>query len=353
MNDIDFNTISDLSPDGIVFINEIGRTEYVNAAFSDITGHSAKDLIDHDESALDTLIRDLCETEYSGGLFDTKTMEDFTIVQLERPVRRLISCTSRVIDNEEGVPHGKIFYFHEITREQEADELIKSEFLSVAAHKLRTPLVGILGFSELLLKRDFDLVKQKEIVATIFRQATNFKQMFDDFLDIERLDARKGRNFNIEKGTLEKVLNDVFSDANHTSEHVEIIINFPEIWPEVNYDSDKMKQVFSNLVSNALKYSPDGGTVVCNTVVRSDKGNEEFGVRISDQGIGIAPSDLAHVGERFYRVGESQSVSGSGLGISIVRSIVAIHKGRFELTSMKGKGSTAIVWLPVNKTLYE
>lgn len=348
MNNIDFNVISNLSPDGIIFINDIGKTEYVNAAFSDITGYSSKDLIGLDENVLDTMIRDLCETDYSGGLFDIKMMEGLTIIQLERPVRRLISCTLRVIDNEEGMPHGKIFYLHEITREQEADELIKSEFLSAAAHKLRTPLVGILGFSELLLKRDFDLVKQKEIVATIFRQATNFKQMFDDFLDIERLDARKGRSFNIEKGTLEKVLNDVFSDANHTSQHVEIIIDFPEVWPEVSFDFDKMKQVFSNLVSNAVKYSPEGGTVVCNTVVRSDNGNEEFGVRISDQGIGIAPSDLAHVGERFYRVGESQSVSGSGLGISIIRSIVAIHKGRFELTSIKGKGSTAIVWLPVS-----
>lgn len=345
INNIGSNVISDLSPDGIVFINNSGKVEYVNPAFSDITGYSSKDLIALDENVFTAQVRDLCDTDNGDEAFDIKMIESTTVIQLGRPVRRLISCTSRAIDNEEGVPQGRVLYFHDITREQERDERIKSEFLSVAAHKLRTPLVGILGFSELLLKRDFEPVQQKDVIATIFRQATNFKQLLDDFLDIERLDVRKGRNFNIEKGTLEKILNDVLANASHISEQVEIIFEPPDIWPQVNFDSDKMKQVFTHLVSNAVKYSPEGGNVACSTVIRSDKGSEVFGVCISDQGIGIAPGDLDRVGERFYRADESQSVSGSGLGIAIVKAIVAIHKGRFELTSTKGKGTTATVWL--------
>ncbi|MDT8452005.1 MAG: sensor histidine kinase, partial [Gammaproteobacteria bacterium] len=82
-------------------------------------------------------------------------------------------------------------------------------------------------------------------------------------------------------------------------------------------------------------------------VSRTDNGYAEFGVRISDQGIGIAPSDLPHVGERFYRVGELSSVSGGGLGIAVAKSIMAIHKGQLEISSIKGKGTTATVWLPV------
>ena len=81
--------------------------------------------------------------------------------------------------------------------------------------------------------------------------------------------------------------------------------------------------------------------------MRSENGSDEFGVSISDDGIGIAAEDLSRVGERFYRADISQSVSGSGLGIAIVKAIVAIHKGQFQLTSTRGKGTTATVWLPI------
>jgi PAS domain S-box-containing protein len=345
MNDIDSNFISDLSPEGIVFINNTSKVEYINPAFSDITGYSSKNLIGLDEDAFNAMIRDLCDVNSGGEAFNIKAIENFTVMQLSEPVRRFVSCSSRVINNEEGISQGRVLFFHDITRDQERDERMKSEFLSVAAHKLRTPLVGILGFSELLTKRDFGPVEQKNVTATIFRQAANLKQMLDDFLDIERLDIRKGRDFIIEKGTLEKVLNEVLTNPSHISEKMEIIFEPPVIWPEVNFDYDKMKQVFTDLISNAVKYSPEGN-VVCSTIVRSDNGNEEFGVRISDQGIGITPSDLDRVGERFYRANISQSVSGSGLGIAIVKAIVAIHKGRFDLRSIKGKGTTATVWLP-------
>ena len=347
MKDVGSNFISDLCPDGIVFINSAEKVEYVNPAFSDITGYPSKDLLGLDEDIFTAQVRDLCDTDDAGVAFDTKMIESVAVIQLERPVRRLVSCTLQVIDNEEGVQQGRILYFHDITREQERDARVKSEFLSVAAHKLRTPLVGILGFSELLLKRDFEPAQQKDAIATIFRQATNLKQMLDDFLDIERLDVRMGGDFNIEKGSLEKVLGDALTNASHLSEQVEIIFEPPDIWPEVSFDSEKMSQVFTNIVSNAVKYSPEGGNVVCSAVVHSDNGIEEFGVRISDRGIGISPGDLNRVGERFYRADSAQSISGSGLGITIVKAIVAIHRGRFELTSTKGQGTTATVWIPV------
>jgi PAS domain S-box-containing protein len=346
MQTVTFEAISDLSPDGIIFINNKGEIEYVNSAFSDVAGCSSIDLIGIDENALNSRLVDLCETGENQVLEKGVTAEG-VVIQLARPQRRLISATARVIHNEEGLAQGKVLYFHDITHEQEADERIKSELLSAAAHKLRTPLVGILGFSELLSKREFDTAKQKEIAVTIHRQATSFKNMFDNFLDIEGLDVRKGRNFNFEKSTLEKLLMEVLASAKDISDQVKISFEQPDVWPEVSYDFDKLKQVFSNIISNAVKYSVDGSNVDVTTVRRSNNGYDEFGVRISDQGIGIAPSDLLRVGERFYRVGELPSVPGSGLGIAIARSITAIHGGRLELTSTKGQGTTVTVWLPV------
>ena len=182
-------------------------------------------------------MRDLCDTDSGVDAFDIQAVESATVIQLSQPVRRLISCSLRTIDDEESLLQGRLFYFHDITREQARDERLKSEFLSAAAHKLRTPLVGILGFSELLLKRDFDSEQQKDVNATIFRQASNLKQMLDDFLDIERLDVRKGGDFKIERGVLEKVLLDVLEKARHLSDQVEIIFEPPGTWPEVDFDT--------------------------------------------------------------------------------------------------------------------
>lgn len=346
MQTITFETISDLSPEGIVFLNNEGAIEYVNTAFSDVTGYSTSDLIGTDEKALNGRIADLCEADASRVLKEGVTIAS-VVIQLARPLRRLISASARIIYNEEGLPQGKILYFHDISQEQEIDERTRCEQLSVAAHKLRTPLVGLLGFSELLSKREFDAAKQKEIAVTIYRQATNFKNMLDDFLEIENLDIRKGRNFNFEKGTLENILLKVLASAKDISDQVKINFTPPDVWPEVSCDFDKIKQVFFKIVSNAVKYSVDGGNVDVITVNRADNGCAEFGVRISDQGIGIAPSDLLHVGERFYRVGELSSVPGGGLGIAVAKSIMAIHKGQLEISSTKGKGTTATVWLPV------
>lgn len=346
MQTVVFETISELSPDGIVSINNVGAVEYVNTAFSEVTGYSPSDLIGIDEKKLNSRIADLCEAD-AGRVINEGVPTDSFVIQLARPLRRLISASARIIYDEEGLPQGKILYFHDISQKQEIDERIRSERLSVAAHKLRTPLVGILGFSELLSKREFDTVKQKEIAVTIYRQATNFKKMLDNFLEIESLDIRKGRNFNFSKGTLENALLEVLASAKDTSGQV--IINFtpPEVWPELSCDFDKIKLVFSNIISNAVKYSLDGSNVDITTASYSDNDCTEFGVRISDQGIGIAPNDLLHVGERFYRVGELSSVPGGGLGIAVAKSIMAIHKGQLEISSTKGKGTTATVWLPV------
>jgi len=349
MNNPGRDVISELDPDGIIVIEDDGKVGYINPAFSTLTGYSPDEIIGLDEDALSDRLRLLCEEDHDRIAFDIRTIEDATILRLNNPVMRMLSCTSRVIGDAKESPQGRILYFHDITNDLERYEQIKSEFLSVAAHKLRTPLVGILGFSELLLKREFDPAKQKDVFATIFRQASNFKEMLDDFLDIERLDVRRGKDFNIEKGTLENVLKGEIEYANQHSEQIEIILEHAESWPDVNFDADRMKQVFSNLISNAVKYSSEGGIVGCDTVIDQSRGVEEFCVRVIDQGIGISPENLDRIGERFFRVGELQSVSGSGLGIAIVRSIVAIHKGRFEITSIKGKGTTATVWLPVHQ----
>lgn len=346
MNVVGSQTISDMSPDGIVFVNGSNRVEYVNPAFMEMTGFLHKDIHNIEQDVLSERILALCDSscrhEHQPGAF-----EDIEIMQWCVPSNKLVSCTPKCINDEAGRSIGRVLYFHDVSRENERDRQIKSEFLTVAAHKLRTPLVGILGFSELLLKREFDADQQKDAIATIFRQATNFKQLLDDYFDLERLDARKGNDFKFETTSLEKIFDDLILEASKASDEVKIAGEKPALWPEVRCDSDRIKQVFMNLVSNAVKYSPSGATVTCKTVIRSSDANDEFGLMVTDQGIGMSPEELERVGERFYRVDNSQSISGSGLGIALAREIMKIHQGHLAIESTKGVGTSVIAWLPV------
>jgi signal transduction histidine kinase len=108
-----------------------------------------------------------------------------------------------------------------------------------------------------------------------------------------------------------------------------------------------MRQVLGNVLGNAYKYSPDGGQVTCTTVIREQGRQVQFGIKIQDQGIGMTPEELSRVGERFYRADSSGAIPGTGLGVSLVKEIMEIHKGEVEISSAKDRGTTVVLWLPV------
>ncbi len=112
-----------------------------------------------------------------------------------------------------------------------------------------------------------------------------------------------------------------------------------------------MRQVFNNLLSNGFKYSPENENVLLKTSERQHNGIKQFGVSIVDKGIGMTPTQLARIGERFYRADDSGATPGTGLGVSLVKEIVSIHAGDVEFASDNGKGMVVTVWLPIVKEL--
>ncbi len=229
-------------------------------------------------------------------------------------------------------------------RLKELDRM-KSEFLSTAAHELRTPLTSILGFSEILLKRKLDEERRNKFLKIINEESMSLSALINDLLDLSRIES--GRGFKITKVPIqikEVILENVDIFQAQGDKHT-FKVNLPDDLVKIEADKDKINQVIENLISNAVKFSPEGGEIT----VSIKEAKDELKINISDSGIGIPEKDLPHIFEKFYRAdnASSEAIGGTGLGLSIVKYIVESHGGRISAESKLGKGSTFSFTLPL------
>jgi PAS domain S-box-containing protein len=219
----------------------------------------------------------------------------------------------------------------------------KTEFLSIVSHEFRTALTGIQGFSELIRDGGLEPDEVRAYGGYIFNDADRVNRLIGDMLDLDRMES--GR---MSIRTTDVDINEVLSDAIARaggSPTVEFKADLDPRLPIVVGDRDRLIQVVSNLVNNAVKYSPDGGTVTLSSRVEG-----EFAlVSVADTGVGIPPDEIGHVFERFRRVrsGAAQSIPGTGLGLTIVKQIVEMHGGKIWVESAVGHGSAFHFTLPL------
>jgi PAS domain S-box-containing protein len=219
----------------------------------------------------------------------------------------------------------------------------KTEFLSIVSHEFRTALTGIQGFSELIRDGGLEPDEVRAYGGYIFNDADRVNRLIGDMLDLDRMES--GR---MSIRTADVDINEVLGDAiarSGSSPSVDFKADLDPRLPIVVGDRDRLVQVVSNLVNNAVKYSPDGGTVTLSS--RSEGGFAL--VSVSDTGVGIPPEEISHVFERFRRVrsGAAQSIPGTGLGLTIVKQIVEMHGGKIWVESAVGHGSAFHFTLPL------
>ena len=238
-------------------------------------------------------------------------------------------------------------YFHDITHETEVDHL-KSEFLSTAAHELRTPMTSIYGFSELLLTQEFDAAMRRELVETIHRNANLMTSIINELLDLARIEDKRGTDFSMERFDLRTLLHEIIADFRTADGRSppEESGNGRTYW--VHADREKLTRAVNNVLSNAYKYSASGSAVRIELIDAGGSMQEpsRTGIRITDHGIGMTPEQLAHVCERFYRADTSGKVPGTGLGMSITQEIISLLGGTLEVLSTSGEGTVVTLWLP-------
>ncbi|MDP9026206.1 MAG: response regulator [Actinomycetota bacterium] len=265
--------------------------------------------------------------------------------QVHPSARQLSVYSTRVQVPDEAAP-GLMLVFRDVTREHEVDRM-KSEFVSLVSHELRTPLTSVKGYVDLLLDGDAgELTEdQQDLLRVVQSNADRLVALINDLLDVSRIESgtMQLRRTTVDlRALVDAVVRSLRPALEAKNQQLDVA--FPSPFPSVSVDPDRLTQVLTNLVSNAHKYTPDGGTIA----VRVRFSGAVLTLEVSDNGIGISPEDRGRLFSRFFRSADpaAHAVGGTGLGLVITRSLVELHGGTIDVTSTHGIGSTFTVTLP-------
>jgi two-component system phosphate regulon sensor histidine kinase PhoR len=286
--------------------------------------------------------------------FDTQVPQVRELT-LEAPNDRIYRVQSEPIAAEDKQTLGWVVVLEDVTDIRQSEQMMAA-FVDIVSHELRTPLTSIRGFVATLLQAGegvFDWETQAEFLEIVDTEAERLGQMIDDLLNIARLQRGRGLQLNFETVDLNRVIERVVRlQSSYVRGHT-IEVRSEEL-PPVVADEGKVQQVITNLLNNAIKYSPNGGTIILSGAHEPgpDELSGQMGVRLSvkDQGMGIPKDALARMFTRFFRVEGSHMVGikGTGLGLWLIKHFIDGHGGTIWVESDFGHGSTFSFWLPLN-----
>jgi len=240
---------------------------------------------------------------------------------------------------------GWVAILQDVTYLKELDR-IKSEFVSTVSHDLRSPLTTVRGYADLVGALGPVTEQQQQALDKIRRATVQMNELIGDLLDLGKIEA--GIDMQIEPCQMGEIVAEVADNLvpNATLHGLDLKVGIAPELPPVQGNAGRLRQVVANLVGNAIKYTPQGGTI---HVSLGQKG-KEIVLSVRDTGIGISPEDQEQLFQRFFRVRtpETEHIPGTGLGLAIVRSVVEVHGGRISVESDEGQGSTFTVALPVD-----
>ncbi len=265
--------------------------------------------------------------------------------------RLIVSVTYTPLYDEANRLVNVIVNVHDITRFREEEEM-KSTFTSIISHELKTPVALIKGYAQTLARPDatWDPETAAQGLQIIEEEADRLEALINDLLDASRIQA-SGLRLDYADVNLEELARKVADAYRLQTDRHQIELDFAAALPLVWGDEERLRQVLTNLVSNAIKYSPDGGLIRIGgwaSGVRGDEAPPRVILYVADQGIGIPKEELPNIFERFYRVDTSlrRSTAGAGLGLYLSKAIVDAHNGQIWARSEPGKGTTFFVSLP-------
>jgi PAS domain S-box-containing protein len=272
--------------------------------------------------------------------------EPLTQTRFQIGERTIAASFTSVALTDEG-PFNVVAVFRDITKEAEIDRM-KSEFLSMAAHELRAPMTSIKGYGDMLLlglAGEYN-ERQKQFLDTIKANVDRVLEIVNEFSDVSRLESG-ALKLDAKPLDIDNLISEVIVSLQPQikAKEINLTVEVPPDLPQVWGDRTRIIQILTNLVTNAYKYTPEGGQIAITT----QRVDDSVQVNVADTGIGVAPQDQEKLFTRFFRADHPgvRRVAGTGLGLSITKSIVQMHGGRIWVESQLGKGSTFSFTLPL------
>ena len=324
--------------DGVIAVDLNKEIVLINLA--------ARDIFNVEEEVIRKPLINITQNYKLENLIDQSLNEFESIteeIELLLPEERTFRVRSApIIRENEAI--GVVVSLRDITDIRQLQQM-RTEFVSNVSHELKTPLTSIKGYVETLLEIEPDTDTYESFLEVIKDETNRLELLIDDILNLSKIES--GVSDLDEKVDINKVVTNLLSllKPKAVEKNIDLNLDLGENLPLVQGDYNQLSRLMINLIDNAIKYTPEGGTVE----VKARTETEKLIIEIEDTGIGIPEEDLARVFERFYRVdkGRSRKLGGTGLGLSIVKHIVENHNGEIEVESELEKGTIFTIEFPV------
>jgi signal transduction histidine kinase len=343
------DALLDSAADGILILNPDHTISRCNPAMVRMLGMSFEEVYGATHEAIIRLAKPISgptlEEAEIGGWPLTPNATLYVEGELQRKERSPLSVgiTYSALKSPDGHLLNIIATVRDITHFREAEE-IKSTFISVISHELKTPVALIKGYVSTLRREDaiWDREIVEDSLEVIEEESDRLTELIENLLDASRLQAG-ALKIHLSEVDLEALTVQTAGRFRTQTERHTIKLDFPSNFPVILGDENRLEQVLSNLISNAIKYSTEGGEILITGQVRP----QQVIVCVSDQGPGIAPGDIPHVFDRFYRSTDaSRTTKGAGLGLYLARAVVEAHGGRIWIDPRPGSGARICLSLP-------
>lgn len=331
-------TIFRYMTDGVVAFDELGELIHINPA--------ARKMLDLPEGESIEFEKVFSKDEIAFGQVAFLSRDNTNEITLNRKGKEIRAYLASL--NIDGKSGGIVSVLQDITEQQKL-ELSRREFVANVSHELRTPLTTVKSYAETLkdfLDDDIDKEQFSAFLSVIEGETDRMARLVKDLLILSKLDYGK-EQMHMERFNLSNLLADVIKKIKINSDNKKQSLIFEPTNPITNFfgDKDRIEQVLVNIISNAIKYTPEGGEIFVTSMCVYDTAY----IKVKDTGLGIPKKDLSHIFERFYRVDKARSRAqgGTGLGLAIAKEIVEAHDGTIEISSVFTKGTEVIIKLPI------
>jgi len=331
---------------GVVVVNNKGEVLLMNPA--------AEKLLDTTkEKKTGKSLTEGATEEQLFSMARTASLDGETEIEIDgqEDTKKILRSSSAVIEDENGQTVGMVTVLNDVTKQKELDTM-KNQFLSNVTHELRNPIGAIKQSISVILEETAGPITepQKKFLSNAKRNLERLGALIDDILDLAKLEAKK-MEINLQPTAITAVIDEVCQTLSAWIKNKEISIvgDIQNKIPEINIDHDRIIQVLMNIISNAIKFTPKGGTITLGAKL-SDKG-DQMEISVADTGVGIAKNDLPKIFGKFQQAKNRSlgDTSGTGLGLAIAQEIVQLHKGEINVSSEEGKGTIFTFTLPITE----